>query len=176
VRGVFGSLRARSRPGAQAGNDLATCSRGCRGPREQRLARRPGYSLGGADQAQVAPVVTMHLPFGGDNHNDSDLSVEAQDTLGQHGALTALWTEPWQQVCQIRYVRFGSTCFGRSAESATSVRPQSQPEPSRDDAVRQAREGGVIGASTSWTTITERSHRSKPARRRPEAISIRSLH
>jgi len=59
---------------------------------------------------KVAPVVTMHLPFGGDNHNDSDLSVEAQDTLDSMATLTALWTELVQQVCQDQVTFARSTC------------------------------------------------------------------
>ncbi|HVY25505.1 MAG TPA: DUF1501 domain-containing protein [Polyangiaceae bacterium] len=42
---------------------------------------------------KVAPVVTIHLPFGGDNHNDSDLTTEAEDTQASIATLTTLWTE-----------------------------------------------------------------------------------
>jgi hypothetical protein len=31
--------------------------------------------------ANVTPVVTMHIPFGGDNHNDSNLQAEADQTV-----------------------------------------------------------------------------------------------
>jgi Protein of unknown function (DUF1501) len=42
---------------------------------------------------KVAPVVTIHLPFGGDNHNDSDLTVERDQTLASMATLTTLWNE-----------------------------------------------------------------------------------
>jgi hypothetical protein len=42
---------------------------------------------------KVAPVVTIHLPFGGDNHNDSDLSMERADTVAAMGTLSLLWQE-----------------------------------------------------------------------------------
>ncbi len=42
---------------------------------------------------KVAPVVTIHLPFGGDNHNDADLTRERDDTVASVSALATLWQE-----------------------------------------------------------------------------------
>ena len=42
--------------------------------------------------ANVTPVVTMHIPFGGDNHNDSDLQAEADQTVSVAG-IQALMTQ-----------------------------------------------------------------------------------
>lgn len=41
----------------------------------------------------VTPVVTIRLPFGGDNHQDGDLSDEADDHEVGVGALQSLWDE-----------------------------------------------------------------------------------
>ncbi|MCA9543500.1 MAG: hypothetical protein KC613_03890 [Myxococcales bacterium] len=40
---------------------------------------------------RVAPVITLRLPFGGDNHNDSDLSVEAAETTAGVARIGQLW-------------------------------------------------------------------------------------
>lgn len=42
-------------------------------------------------QLRVAPVITLRLPFGGDNHNDSDLSVEAAETISGVARIGQLW-------------------------------------------------------------------------------------
>jgi hypothetical protein len=63
---------------------------------------------------KVAPVVTLHLPFGGDNHNDSDLTVEAQDTVTSIGALNTLWTELAAQGLQDQVTFASLNVFGRT--------------------------------------------------------------
>jgi len=63
---------------------------------------------------KVAPVVTIHLPFGGDNHNDSDLTVEAQDTLDSLTTLTNLWTELKAQGLQDQVTFASLNVFGRT--------------------------------------------------------------
>jgi uncharacterized protein (DUF1501 family) len=63
---------------------------------------------------KVAPVVTMHLPFGGDNHNDSDLSNEAADTIAATSTIGLLWQELNDQGLQDQ-VSFGTlNVFGRT--------------------------------------------------------------
>ena len=63
---------------------------------------------------KVAPVITIHLPFGGDNHNDSDLTVEAQDTQDSIGALSMLWTELATQGLQDQVTFASLNVFGRT--------------------------------------------------------------
>jgi len=63
---------------------------------------------------KVAPVVTLHLPFGGDNHNDSDLTVEAQDTVNSIGTLNTLWTELAAQGLQDQVTFASLNVFGRT--------------------------------------------------------------
>lgn len=43
-------------------------------------------------QFGVAPVITIKIPFGGDNHRDSDLSIEAAETLSGIAAIGDLWS------------------------------------------------------------------------------------
>ncbi len=40
--------------------------------------------------AKVTPVVTMHVPFGGDNHNDTDLQAEADQTVSGVAGIKAV--------------------------------------------------------------------------------------
>jgi hypothetical protein len=63
---------------------------------------------------KVAPVVTIHLPFGGDNHNDSDLTVEAQDTQDSIATLTTLWTELAAQGLEDSVTFASLNVFGRT--------------------------------------------------------------
>jgi uncharacterized protein (DUF1501 family) len=44
-------------------------------------------------QMKVTPAVSVHLPFGGDNHNDDDLSDEAGQTISSIGNIEFLWNE-----------------------------------------------------------------------------------
>jgi hypothetical protein len=63
---------------------------------------------------KVAPVVTIHLPFGGDNHNDSDLTTEAQNTVGSIATLATLWTELTSQGLQDSVTFASLNVFGRT--------------------------------------------------------------
>ena len=63
---------------------------------------------------KVAPVVTLHLPFGGDNHNDSDLTIEAQDTVTSIATLNTLWTELNAQGLQDQVTFASLNVFGRT--------------------------------------------------------------
>jgi hypothetical protein len=69
---------------------------------------------------KVAPVVTLHLPFGGDNHNDSDLSVEAADTLTSIGTLNTLWNELSAQGLQDQVTFASLNVFGRTLKRNAS--------------------------------------------------------
>lgn len=42
---------------------------------------------------QVSPAIVISLPFGGDNHNDADLTDEADQTIQSVGEIGRLWTE-----------------------------------------------------------------------------------
>ncbi|MEO6603407.1 MAG: DUF1501 domain-containing protein [Polyangiaceae bacterium] len=65
---------------------------------------------------RVAPVVTIHLPFGGDNHGDSDLSTERDQTLASVAALGNLWTELTAQGLQESVTFASLNVFGRTLE------------------------------------------------------------
>lgn len=55
-----------------------------------------GHQLAAASilaAARVAPVVTVRVPFGGDNHQDTGLVVEAEQTTTGVAAIGALWVQ-----------------------------------------------------------------------------------
>lgn len=63
---------------------------------------------------KVAPVVTIHLPFGSDNHNDSDLTIEAQETVDSVGVLGTLWSELSAAGLQDQVTFASLNVFGRT--------------------------------------------------------------
>ena len=44
-------------------------------------------------QMKVSPVVSIHLPFGGDNHTDNALTRESTETVASVGVIGNLWTQ-----------------------------------------------------------------------------------
>jgi hypothetical protein len=69
---------------------------------------------------KVAPVVTIHLPFGSDNHNDSDLTIEAQETVDSIATLAALWTELTTQGLEDQVTFASLNVFGRTLKRNAS--------------------------------------------------------
>ncbi len=101
----------------QLGGDLAALL--------QRLPVDPEDKGSAADQViaavaliklRVAPVVTIHLPFGGDNHGDSELSGERDQTLASVAALATLWSELAAQGLSDRVTFASLNVFGRSLD------------------------------------------------------------
>jgi len=101
----------------QLGDDLAALL--------QRLPVDPEEKNGAADQVlaavaliklKVAPVVTIHLPFGGDNHGDSELGIEREQTLASVAALGELWTALNAHGLQDRVTFASLNVFGRSLD------------------------------------------------------------
>jgi hypothetical protein len=68
----------------------------------ERLSDDPDLIDGPQDQViaavaltklRIAPVITIKIPFGGDNHQDADLSIEAAETTSGVNHIQNLWTE-----------------------------------------------------------------------------------
>ncbi len=62
----------------------------------------------------VAPVVSVHVPFGSDNHMDSGLAHEAQQTEAGIGSLTTLWSQLGSNDLQDRVSFLSLNVFGRT--------------------------------------------------------------
>ena len=76
---------------------------------------------------KVAPVITLHLPFGGDNHGDDDLSDERDQTISSTSALAQLWTELKSFGLEDRVTIASLNVFGRTlVRSKTGGRNHNQ--------------------------------------------------
>lgn len=94
---------------------------------------------------KVAPVITIHLPFSGDNHNDTDLTTEAEQTLASVAALGTLWTELTAQGLQDQVTFASLNVFGRTLKrNASGGRNHNQNHHVLTMFGRHVR-GGVIG-------------------------------
>ena len=77
-------------------------------------------------QMNVTPVVAIHIPFGGDNHNDTALATEAAQTTSGLAAIAVLMSQ-LQTMANARgalidQVTFASlNVFGRTIGPATST-------------------------------------------------------
>lgn len=76
---------------------------------------------------KVSPVITLHLPFGGDNHGDSDLADERDQSVASIAALGQLWTELTSFGLQDRVTIASLNVFGRTLKrSSTGGRNHNQ--------------------------------------------------
>lgn len=69
---------------------------------------------------KVAPVVTLHLPFGGDNHGDADLVDERDQTIASCAALGQLWAELTNFGLQDQVTIATLNVFGRTLKRSPS--------------------------------------------------------
>jgi hypothetical protein len=63
---------------------------------------------------KVAPVVSIHLPFGGDNHADGQLQNERDDTIASVAAIGRLWQELTEQGLEDQVTFATLNVFGRT--------------------------------------------------------------
>ena len=73
--------------------------------------------------AKVTPVVTMHIPFGGDNHSDNNLQAESDQYYTGVGAINALFTNlaslPGTLADQVSFATMN--VFGRNLSGISKV-------------------------------------------------------
>lgn len=100
--------------GAQLGNLLA------------ELPADPEVVDGAADQIvaaialaklRVAPVITLHLPFGGDNHKDPNLATEAEETILGVAHIAKVWERLTAQSLTADVTFAMYNIFGRTLDS-----------------------------------------------------------
>ena len=65
-------------------------------------------------QMNVSPVITIHIPFGGDNHSDTGLANEAAQTTSGMASIAQLWTSI-PAALQGKVTFFTLNVFGRTA-------------------------------------------------------------
>lgn len=69
----------------------------------------------------VAPVVSIHIPFGADNHSDIRLWRETRETVSGVAALGFLWSEMVSCGYQDRVSFLSMNVFGRTLSASTSA-------------------------------------------------------
>jgi hypothetical protein len=62
----------------------------------------------------VSPVVSIHIPFGGDNHTDTALAKESSDTIAGVATIGKLWTQLNAVGLQDRVTFATLNVFGRT--------------------------------------------------------------
>jgi hypothetical protein len=65
---------------------------------------------------KVSPVITIHLPFGGDNHGDAGLLQEAVQTTSSISALNVLWQKMSASAPNQKITFASLNTFGRTME------------------------------------------------------------
>lgn len=99
----------------QLGDELATLLE--RLPLDSTEKNSPGDQVIAAValiKLKVAPVISLHLPFGGDNHNDSDLAIERDETVSGIATLGMLWDELVAQGLEDSVTFASLNVFGRN--------------------------------------------------------------
>jgi len=66
----------------------------------------------------VSPVISIHIPFGGDNHTDPSLATEAKQTVSGVAAIGNLWTQLNAAGLQDRVTFAMMNVFGRTLSAA----------------------------------------------------------
>ncbi len=69
-------------------------------------------------QMNVAPVVSIHIPFGGDNHTDTALARESAETIAGVATIGNLWTQLVNTGLQDRVSFATLNVFGRTLSAA----------------------------------------------------------
>jgi hypothetical protein len=69
----------------------------------------------------VSPVVSIHIPFGGDNHSDTALATESKQTVAGAAAIGNLWTQLNAAGLQDRVTFAMMNVFGRTLSAARNT-------------------------------------------------------
>jgi hypothetical protein len=67
---------------------------------------------------KVAPVISLHIPFGSDNHSDPGLGRETEETVAGVGSIGALWSLLQETQLQDQVTFFAFNVFGRPLSPA----------------------------------------------------------
>ncbi len=101
-------------------------------------------------QMNVTPVIAIHIPFGGDNHNDTGLANEAMQTVSGVGAIASLMTQLQSasnaQGSLFDQVSFVSlNVFGRTLGPSNTDGRQHNPNHQVSLTIGKPFAGGIVG-------------------------------
>jgi hypothetical protein len=101
-------------------------------------------------QMNVTPVVAIHIPFGGDNHNDTGLALEAAQTVTGVGAIASLMSQlqtatnaKGSLADQVSFVSLN--VFGRTLGPANTDGRQHNPNHQLSLTIGKPFAGGIVG-------------------------------
>jgi hypothetical protein len=96
-------------------------------------------------QMNVSPVIAVHLPFGGDNHNDPDLSRESDETVASVATISALMQQLASAKLQDRVTLVSLNVFGRTLLSSSNNGRNHNPNHQVSLTIGKPFAGGVVG-------------------------------
>ncbi|HEY0191782.1 MAG TPA: hypothetical protein VGC42_11725 [Kofleriaceae bacterium] len=96
-------------------------------------------------QMNVTPVITIHIPFGGDNHNDTGLAKEAAQTITGVGAIGSLMAQLATAGLADKVSFLSLNVFGRTVGPGNTDGRQHNPNHQVSIAIGKPFKGGIIG-------------------------------
>jgi len=136
-------------------DSLVVSQQQLRGIRQDLLSRLSSITDDGPDsqvtaaliliQMNVAPVLTVHIPFGGDNHHDAGLAAESAQTQSGIATIASLMTQLSALGLADKVTFLSLNVFGRTLGPGSSDGRQHNPNHQVSIAIGKAFAGGVIG-------------------------------
>jgi hypothetical protein len=96
-------------------------------------------------QMNVTPVIAIHIPFGGDNHNDTALAKEASETVSGVAAIGSLMSQLASAGLSDRVTFMSLNVFGRTLGPSNTDGRQHNQNHQVSITIGKPWKGGVIG-------------------------------
>ena len=96
-------------------------------------------------QMKVTPVVAIHIPFGGDNHNDAALANETLQTVSGVASIASLMSQLSSAGLSDKVSFLSLNVFGRTLGAGNANGRQHNPNHQVSIAIGKPFKGGVIG-------------------------------
>ena len=96
-------------------------------------------------QMNVTPVVTIHIPFGGDNHNDTGLAKEAAQTVSGVASIGSLMSKLDTAGLSDQVSFLSLNVFGRTVGAVNTDGRQHNPNHQVSIAIGKPFKGGILG-------------------------------
>jgi hypothetical protein len=97
-------------------------------------------------QMNVSPVVSIHIPFGGDNHRDIGLATEASETVSGVATIASLMQQLASAGLQDRVTFLSLNVFGRTLGPSNTDGRQHNANHQVSITIGRPFRGGVVGA------------------------------
>jgi hypothetical protein len=134
---------------------LVTSQTQLRSIRQDLLDRLASIADNGADaqilaavtliEMKVAPVITIHIPFGGDNHRDIALATESAETLSGIATIAALMSQLQAAGLEDQVMFMSLNVFGRTLAKGNEDGRQHNKDHQVSLAIGKSIQSGVIG-------------------------------